>query len=96
MKAIVQFGKNITLEIDEKDPMDTLHEAISFGYTKTRCNVCQATEGFYPTTNKDKEGNTYINIKCKCGARSKLGRYKTGGFFWHDFEKYVGKKDDEE
>lgn len=94
MKAIVKFGQRITLEIEERDSMDTLHLAIALAYPKTRCNECGATEGFYLTSNKDKEGNTYVNLKCKCGARSKLGQYKAGGYFWHDFEKYVPKTGD--
>jgi RNase P subunit RPR2 len=89
MKAIVQFAKNITLEIDERDEMETLSKAIVLANPRRQCNECGNTEGFYLTSNKDKEGNVYINVKCpKCGARSKLGQYKAGGYFWHDYEKY--------
>jgi RNase P subunit RPR2 len=76
--------------IDEKDEMDTLHKIIILSNPRTYCSVCRNNEvkGFKFTTNKDKEGNTYVNVKCKCGARSKLGQYKTGGYFWHEFEVY--------
>ena len=88
MKAIITLP-NITLEIEERDEMDTLHKAIALTNPRKNCQLCGTTEGFYLTTNKDKEGNTYVNYKCpKCGARSKLGRYKVGGFFWHDYEKF--------
>lgn len=86
MKAIVTLGDRIRLEIDERSEMDTLHKAVILSNPRRKC-VCGNVEGFYLSTNKDKEGNTYINNKCpKCGARSKLGQYKTGGYFWHDFE----------
>lgn len=76
--------------VDEKDEMDTLHKIIVLSNPRTFCNVCKNGDlkGFKLTSNKDKEGNTYVNVKCKCGARSKLGKYKTGGFFWHDYEVY--------
>jgi len=91
MKAIVQLSNRITLEIDERDEMETLSKAIVLSNPPSRCQVCQATEGFRYTSNKDKEGNVYVNVKCKCGARSKLGRYKTSGYFWHSFEKWEPK-----
>lgn len=92
MKATIKFkyGKTIyEFEIDEKDEMETLHKSIVLGNPPDKCDNCQNTEGLYFTTNKDKEGNTYINAKCpKCDARAKLGQYKAGGYFWHRFELY--------
>ena len=88
-KVNLQYGKaSYQFEIEEKDEMDTLNKIITLGNPPHYCDVCQAKEGFYLTTNKDKEGNTYVNAKCVCGSRAKLGRYKTGGFFWRAFEKY--------
>ena len=93
MKAIVKLSGSITLEIEERDEMETLSKAIVLGNPRKFCEVCRNTEGFYLTSNKDKEGNVYVNAKCpKCGSRSKLGQYKAGGFFWHDYEKYEPKK----
>ena len=92
MKAIVTLTPKITLEIEEREEMETLHKAIVLSSPRPYCNLCQNKESFYWTTNKDQEGNTYINLKCsKCGGRSKLGRYKAGGFFWKEFEKYEPK-----
>lgn len=96
MKAILKLSDNIRLEIEERDEMETLAKAIVLANPRKYCNVCKATEGFYWTANKDKEGNIYINYKCKCGARSKLGQYKTGSYFFHDFEQYVPKKKEED
>jgi len=96
MKAIVSLTPSIRLEIDERDEMETLSKAIVLSNPKRKC-LCGNTEGLYMTSNKDKEGNVYVNVKCpKCGARSKLGLYKSGGFFWHDFEKYVPKAEPED
>lgn len=94
MKAIVKLDSNMKLEIDEREDMETLHRAIVLANPKRKCNECGNTEGFYFTSNKDSEGNVYVNYKCpNCTARSKLGQYKAGGYFWHDFEKYVPKKE---
>jgi hypothetical protein len=97
MKAIVKFSSNINLEIEEKDEMETLNKAITLGNPRNRCDACGNTTRFYFSSNKDKEGNTYVNRKCgECGASSKLGRYKTSGFFWHSYEKYVPKGETDE
>ena len=89
MKAIVNLTDKIKLEIEEQKEMETLHKAVALSNPRQECNVCKATTGFYWTTNKDKEGNIYVNYKCKCGARSKLGQYKNSGYFWRDFEQWV-------
>jgi len=91
-------GVSYEFNIDEKDEMDALHKAIALSNPRTYCAACStniAPEDMKMTTNKDKEGNTYVNLKHRCGARSKLGQYKTGGYFWHDFEKYVPKTEPE-
>ena len=89
MKAIVSLSDKIRLEISEQKEMETLHKAIVLSEPRNYCNLCQNKSNFYLTTNKDKEGNVYVNNKCgQCGARSKLGQYKTGGYFWREFELY--------
>jgi len=78
-------------EIDEKDELEAMHKAIVMTNPKQKCNVCNnyEREKFRFDANKDKEGNTYIKVLCRgCGATSKLGSYKSGSYFWHDFEKY--------
>jgi len=91
MIAKVKIASNISLEIEEKNDMETLHVAIALGNPKSKCDECGNTEGLYLTTNKG-NGFVFINNKCpKCGARSKLGQYEGGGYFWHDFEKYIPK-----
>ncbi len=96
MKAIVSLTDKIRLEIEERDEMETLSKAIVLATPPKRCNACSNEAGLYMTSNKDKEGNVYVNVKCpKCGARAKLGRYKTQGFFWHDFAVYQPQKENE-
>lgn len=73
------------------DAKKVLAEAIALANPHSKC-VCGNTgleTNFKMTSNSDKEGNIYVNVKClKCGAKSKLGSYKTGGYFWHQFELY--------
>jgi hypothetical protein len=90
MKAIVRLSQRIQLEIDERSEMETLHKAIVLSNPPTICNVCGKRAMGYDS-NKDKEGNIYVNIRCSCGAKAKLGQYKAGGYFWREFEKYERK-----
>ena len=89
MKAIVQLTPRITLEIDEGKDMETLSKAIVLPSYPKKCSLCQS-KAVGLTSNKDKDGNVYINAVCyECGGKAKLGQYKVGGFFWHrDFVKY--------
>lgn len=76
-------------DIEEKDEIEALHLAAVLGNPPQYCGECKNNEHFRLDSNKDREGNTYINVVCrKCGAKSKLGQYKVGGFFWHKFQKY--------
>lgn len=76
-------------EVAEKDDMSTLHVAAVLSSAPDYCQECKNDSFFKLDSNKDKEGNIYVNVVCrKCGAKAKLGRYKTGGYFWHKFEKY--------
>jgi hypothetical protein len=80
-----------TFEITEDKELDTLHKIAVLGNPPTECNCCGVDDAsmFKMISNKDKDANTYVNVKCKnCGADAKLGLYKSGGFFWHDFKKY--------
>lgn len=94
MKIAVQMlvgGVTYRMEFDEKSEMETLHRAIVLGNPPQYCQVCQNNKFFRLDSNKDKEGNTYVNIVCTngaCFAKAKLGQYKAGGYFWHKFEQY--------
>jgi hypothetical protein len=77
-----------TLEIEGSDDVVTLHKLIALGNPPTLCDVCGKQGNVSLDTNKDKDGNTYINVKCDCSAKAKLGQYKAKGYFWHKFEKY--------
>jgi hypothetical protein len=92
MEIIVKTKINNVIyefKIDERNEMEALNKAAVLGNPPRYCNECKNKEIFKLDSNKDKEGNIYVNILCKCGAKSKLGQYKTGGFFWHKFEKYI-------
>lgn len=96
MKASVKTklgNVEYTFEIDEKSELDTLHKIAVLGNPPVFCDECgnDKPETFKLTSNKDKESNTYVNVECVCGAKSKLGLYKAGGYFWHRYEKYVPK-----
>jgi hypothetical protein len=94
-KAKMKLGGVIyEFEFDEKDEKDTMNKLITFSNPPTYCDNCKAVgeDNFKFTSNKDQEGNIYINVKCKkCGAKAKMGSYKTGGYFFHRFELYQKK-----
>jgi len=92
--ARVKIGNvEYTFEVEEKTEIETLHKIAVLANPPDRCDECgnaPAEKGFKLVSNKDKEGNTYVNIDCnKCHAKAKLGLYKTGGYFFHQFKKYV-------
>lgn len=101
MKITTSFelgNANYQMVVEEDDEMNTLHKAIVLSNPRRKCNECGELgyESKYFTSNKDKEGNVYVNVKCgKCGARSKLGQYKAKGYFWRDYEKYDPDKQGE-
>jgi hypothetical protein len=96
VKTLVGKSEFEFLITDNKE-MDALHKAIVLGNPPQYCNECQNNQYFRMDSNKDKEGNTYVNVICsKCGAKAKLGQYKVGGYFWHKFEKWQGKNQNEE
>lgn len=98
MKAKVYMKVGLVdyeMEIDEREEMETLHKMIVLGNPRSKCNVCGDIGFTYKKldSNKDKAGNTYINVVCLkkgCGAKSKLGLYKAGGYFWHEFKQWEG------
>ena len=79
------FGEIV---IDEQKEMESLHKAIALGAYPRVCDLCRGNTTSF-ITNKDKEGNIYIKIRCKCGGESKLGQYKVGGYFWNEFKKWT-------
>ena len=89
-------GAKYGLEVEEKSNMETLHQAIVLSNPPRYCNACKNDKYFVLDSNKDKEGNIYINVVCKsCFAKAKLGQYKAGGYFWHKFETYNKNKADQ-
>lgn len=97
MKARVsmQVGSaTYTFAFEDGKDMDILHSCAVLGNPPRYCGECKNNQHFRLDSNKDKEGNIYINVVCtKCGAKAKLGQYKVGGYFWHKFEKYEKKQE---
>lgn len=93
-----KFGNNeYKLSFDDKLEVDALHKMIALSNPPRFCDVCQNRSYFTLETNKH-EANTFINVKCTaqgCWAKSKLGQYKSGGYFWHKFEKYIKETETE-
>lgn len=82
--------------IDESNDKEALLTASILGEMPQICDCCDNIGVVGLVGNKDKDGNVYINIVCKkCGAKAKLGSYKNGGYFWHRFEKWEGRKKEE-
>jgi len=83
--------------IEESNDLESLHKAIVLGNPPNYCPLCKNDNWFEMTSNKDKDANIYVSIRCKkCNAKSKLGLYKAGGYFWHQYEKYEKKSNAEQ
>jgi len=88
----VEYG----FEVEEKTEIETLHKIAVLGNPPKFCDECSNDDvsKFALTSNKDKEANCYVNVECGvCGAKAKLGLYKSGGYFWHRFVKYIPKSE---
>ena len=84
-----------TYDIEENKEMEAIHKAVVLGNPPNHCHECKNDEFFKMESNKDKDGNIYVNVVCKkCYAKAKLGQYKAGGYFWHNFVKYEAKKEE--
>lgn len=96
VKVATKIGSTqYQFEFDEKSEMDALNKAAVLGNPPQKCDECGQDELFKLDSNRDKEGNTYVNVIClneDCKAKAKLGQYKTGGYFWHKFERWVPKE----
>lgn len=94
MRVTTRFsvgGVEYTLDVDDDNTMQALHEAIALANPRDTCNVCGdiGLETKRLETIKTKgDGFIYIRVVCSCGASSTLGLYKTNGFFWHRYEVY--------
>lgn len=83
-----QIGKTIFIfEIDEKDEMEAMSKAGVLAMMPDKCGLC-GKDNVSLSSNKAK-GYTFVKVVCKeCDARSQLGQYKEGGYFWKSWEKY--------
>ncbi len=96
-------GADYEYTIDEREEMEALHKAIVLGNPKTYCPFCKSTDNTQMDTNKATSKDpknpgtfTYVNVWCrKCGAKSNLGQYKAGGYYWKAFEQYNSEGNDE-
>ena len=90
------------ITVDEKDPIDALHQSITLSNPPRYCPLCKNNQFFHfdarkVNSKKDGKTYTYISVICnKCRAQATLGSHLTGGYFWKGFELYEGsdKTDD--
>lgn len=92
MQGSVSFVINKTkyeFTLDKGDDLAVMNQLITLGNPPLFCK--EAKDGVYKLeTNKDKEGNIYVNMVCYSGDgkvyKAKLGSYKDkSGFFWHKY-----------
>jgi hypothetical protein len=91
-----QIGKAlISFEVEEAKQKDSLFTAGVLASTPTKCDIC-GSQDVSLSGNKAK-GFTFVKVVCnKCGAKSDLGEYKDGGFYWKAFEQYQTKDQEKE
>lgn len=85
-------NREYVFEVDENDDLKTLNKAIVLADAPTICNECGNDNPtmFKLATNKTKKDEIYVKMHCeKCHADANLGNYRSGSFFWKNFEKYV-------
>ncbi len=84
-----------SFQIEEGKDLDALVSAGFLASMPEICEFCKSTN-LVLSSNKAK-GFTFIKVVCReCRAKSQLGQYKDGGFFWKTFEKYQSSQPNEE
>ena len=95
MKGIVAvklMNTQYTFHLEGEDLKVLLDMAV-LGNPPHSCDCCDNKKNFKLDGNKDRDSNIYINTVCLgCGAKAKLGLYKSGGYFWHQFKKWEGSQ----
>lgn len=99
MKVISNLNlgsSSFQFEVEEKDDKETLLKAVGLATPRLYCNVCKAsgadTKSLNARKSKTDDGEfIYISVRCNCGASSTLGSYKSGGYFWKEYEAYEAK-----
>ena len=90
------------IEVDEKDTIEALHQAITISNPPKYCPECKNNQYFKfnarkSNSKKDGKTYTYISVHCnKCHAEATLGSHLSGGYFWKAFSKYDPNKKEEE
>ena len=93
----IQISKRISdieyrFHINEADEIEALSKAGFLASMPSECKNC-GSDRVHLSGNKAK-GYTFVKVICdKCDARSQLGQYKDGGFFWKAWELYRSPKD---
>ncbi len=85
-----------SFQVENEKAFDVLAEASIFGDIPEKCGLCES-ENVHLNFNQTKDGFKFLKVICKdCNGRSQLGSYKTGGYFWKNFEQYTpgAKKED--
>jgi len=77
-------------QVDKEKDFDALADAGVLASMPTQCGSCGSRE-VNLSSNRSKEF-VFVYMQCnKCGAKSQLGQYKSGGFFWKKWEIYQPK-----
>jgi len=100
MKIVVNkkmSNAEFVFEFENPNEKEAIYQASLFANLPDYCGECKnitAEYGFKLDANRDREGNTYVNVVCnRCNAKAKLGTHKSGkSYFWHKFEVYVPKE----
>lgn len=76
-------------EVEEKDDKEAMLKSIALATPRGYCNVCKdsglATKRLEA---RKSQGFVFVSVVCKCGAKSAMGEYKDGGYFWKEYELY--------
>ncbi len=90
MKIIIKrkIGDSVyEFEIEEKNEIEALAKAGSLTSMPAKCKLCGSID-VHLASNRAK-GFLFVKVICHlCNARSQLGQYKEGGFFWKEWELY--------
>ncbi len=76
--------------VDQEKEILAFHKVIALTHPREVCNLCKNDDSDeFDLESHQSQGYTFVSVICKkCGGRSQLGRYKSGGYYWREFQEY--------
>jgi hypothetical protein len=82
---------------DEGKDLDVIQKVATLANPRIDCLCKQHSMDNKTLESRKAKDFTFVSFNCSgCRAKSGLGQYKTGGYFWKEYEVYTPNRTDED